>query len=129
MLADVSLSVGPDDRIGVVGPNGVGKSTLLQLLAGVVSPDRGRISLDPATATVGYLAQEHETPPGETVKQTLARRTGCHAAEVELAQAAADLSLGARQAEHRYDAALERFTALGVADLEAELNRRCSMWV
>ena len=41
MLDDVSLSVGPGTCLGVVGPNGVGKSTLLQILAGLMVPDSG----------------------------------------------------------------------------------------
>ncbi|MBW4079634.1 MAG: ATP-binding cassette domain-containing protein, partial [Acidobacteria bacterium] len=48
---------------GVVGPNGVGKSTLLQLLAGWENPDSGSISIDPPNATVGYLAQENVGRP------------------------------------------------------------------
>ena len=123
MLEDVSLTVGPDSRVGVVGPNGVGKSTLLQLLAGVARPDGGRIDLDPPTATVGYLAQEHEAAAGETVQQALARRTGSQAAEAELANAAAGLASGTRAAEHRYEVALERFASIGVADLEARMER------
>ena len=75
VLADVSLTVGPGTRLGVIGPNGTGKSTLLQLLAGILKPDDGSVTLDPPSATVGYLAQEHEAVPGETVGRTLARRT------------------------------------------------------
>ena len=47
VLDGVSLTVGPESRVGVVGPNGVGKSTLLQLLAGLIEPDEGQIVLDP----------------------------------------------------------------------------------
>ncbi|HEX6932061.1 MAG TPA: ATP-binding cassette domain-containing protein, partial [Streptosporangiaceae bacterium] len=39
VLADASLAVGAGDRIAVVGPNGVGKSTLLKVLAGLIQPD------------------------------------------------------------------------------------------
>ena len=60
----VSIAVGPGSRLGVVGPNGVGKSTLLAALGGWLTPTSGRLSLDPPTATVGYLAQEQEHHPG-----------------------------------------------------------------
>lgn len=121
VLAAISLTVGPLARIGVVGPNGVGKSTLLSLLAGRSRPDAGTVTLMPPEATVGYLAQEHERRPGETVRGQLARQTGVDAAEQELAAAAAALvSGGARDAE-RYALALDRFGALGVDTFDARL--------
>ena len=43
VLDRVSLVVAPGDRIGIVGPNGIGKSTLLRVLAGLEQPDAGRI--------------------------------------------------------------------------------------
>ena len=55
VLDRVSLVVPPGDRIGVVGPNGVGKSTLLRVLAGLEEPDSGRIV---RSGSVAYLAQE-----------------------------------------------------------------------
>ena len=64
VLRDISCTVRPSDRVGVVGPNGVGKSTLLSLLAGIEAPMGGSIRVDPPTATVGLLAQEHEAGAG-----------------------------------------------------------------
>src|SRR5215831_11695163 len=43
VLDRVSLVVSPGDRIGIVGPNGIGKSTLLRVLAGLEAPDRGQV--------------------------------------------------------------------------------------
>ena len=43
LLDDVSISVGPETRLGVVGPNGIGKTTLLRVLAGVLAPDAGEV--------------------------------------------------------------------------------------
>ena len=59
MLDDVSFSVTPTTCLGVIGPNGVGKSTLLHILAGLVVPTAGEIRVEPPGATVGYLNQEH----------------------------------------------------------------------
>ncbi len=122
VLRDVSLTVGPGSRIGVVGPNGVGKSTLLRLLAGLEEPDGGTVRVDPPTTTVGYLAQEHGDRPGETVRQALARRTGGAAAEEELTAAAEALGRGEPGADDRYAAALERFSRLAPADLESRIE-------
>jgi ATPase subunit of ABC transporter with duplicated ATPase domains len=122
VLDDVSVTVGPESHLGVVGPNGVGKSSLLQVLAGDVGPDAGEVVLDPPAATVGYLAQEHEARPGVTVREALALRVGATAAEDELTAAAGGLAAGTAEAEQRYETALVRFNALGVADLDARID-------
>ncbi|MCU0267192.1 MAG: ATP-binding cassette domain-containing protein [Acidimicrobiales bacterium] len=119
VLDGVSLTVSPGDRIGVVGANGVGKSTLLRLLAGVERPDAGTVELRPPTATVGLLPQE-EVRSDETVQHFLRRRTGVARAEAELERAAAALAgpdTGDGAADDAYAVALERFLALGGADL------------
>jgi macrolide transport system ATP-binding/permease protein len=51
----LSLKVGPRERVGIVGENGVGKSTLLRLVAGTVAPHGGRVQ---KPADLGYLGQE-----------------------------------------------------------------------
>ncbi len=56
VLRDVSLSVGPGDRIGLLGPNGVGKSTLLRILAGLERPDEGTVERAPSDACSGARA-------------------------------------------------------------------------
>jgi len=121
VLDDVSLTVAPGTCLGVVGPNGVGKSTLLQILAGVLVPLAGVVTLDPPTATVGYLAQEHDARPAETVHEALRRRTGVGAAEEELTASARALGSGEAGAEDRYATALLRYESLAAADFEARL--------
>jgi len=121
VLNDVSLTIAPTSCIGVVGPNGVGKSTLLRLLAGGEQPHAGTMRLDPPGATVGYLAQEHERRSGETVGAALARRTGVTAAESELAHAGEALGRGEAGAEERFAVALERYEGLAAGDIEARI--------
>jgi ATPase subunit of ABC transporter with duplicated ATPase domains len=117
LLAGVELSVGPGTRLGLVGPNGAGKSTLLRTLAGLRPPDGGQVLLTPGTATVGYLPQEPSPRPGETVSELLARRTGVADADRALDAATAALAEGAPGADDAYAAALDRWMALGGADL------------
>ena len=85
LFSGLDLVIAPGDVVGLVGANGAGKSTLLTLLAGVSvdgGPDvTGTVDLSPADASVGYLAQEHERRPGESVAQFVARRTGVAAAQ------------------------------------------------
>jgi len=76
ILVEVILGVPPRARIGVVGPNGVGKSTLLRIAAGLEEPDAGTVTRAPASLTVGYLPQEADLRAGETLLAYLSRRLG-----------------------------------------------------
>jgi ATPase subunit of ABC transporter with duplicated ATPase domains len=118
ILERVSLAVMPGSRIGVVGPNGRGKTTLLRALAGLEPLESGAVSRNPPTLRVGYLPQERDLAPGESLRAYLARRTGVGEAEAELdrleAALVADPSLVEAHAK-----ALDRFLAFGGADLDA----------
>jgi ATPase subunit of ABC transporter with duplicated ATPase domains len=122
VLADVSLVVGPETRLGIVGPNGVGKSTLLRILAGLDRPDAGVIDIAPRTATVGYLAQEPAPSESETVRSFLHRTTGVGAADAALELAADALGRGERRSAEAYADALERWEGLGAGDLDSRVE-------
>jgi ATPase subunit of ABC transporter with duplicated ATPase domains len=125
VLDQVNLTIGPRARIGLVGPNGVGKSTLLRIIAGHEEPDRGALSRAPARLTVGYLEQERAAEPGESVLETLGRRAGVASAEREVEASARELARGV-DADDRYSAALERYLSLGGADFHARARSVCA---
>jgi ATP-binding cassette subfamily F protein uup len=91
LLQDLSLTISSGDRIGVVGINGVGKSTLLRIIAGKLEPDSGDIRRG-RDISVGFLEQI-PTLPGGTVRQSMG--TGW-----------------------QVDAALDRLGMLGAADID-----------
>jgi ATPase subunit of ABC transporter with duplicated ATPase domains len=119
----LSFVLSDGERAGLVGPNGVGKSTLLRLLAGVARPDRGAVATG-SGQRIGWLAQE--APEAST---TLGELLGAGLGEVwtvrrELhglvaAMAAGDTSPATLE---RYGHAQERFEALGGWALEAALD-------
>ena len=122
VLVDVDLLVAPGQRIGVVGPNGTGKSTLLRVLAGQLVPDDGVVEAAPPSATVGLLPQEPDRRLDETVADFIARRTGVADATAELEAATQGLADAAPGADDRYAAALDRWLALGGPDLDARIG-------
>ena len=126
LFEGLDVTVAPGDVIGVVGTNGAGKSTLLRILAGDLEPLDGSVSLAPPDAFVGWLPQEHERVPGETVAAYVARRAGCTAATQAMDDAAAALAdpgAGAAGFDPAdvYSAALDRWLASGAADLDERL--------
>jgi ATPase subunit of ABC transporter with duplicated ATPase domains len=125
IFEDVQLTLGPRSRVGVVGANGAGKTTLLRLLAGLETPDAGHVVRSPAQLTVGYLAQESDVRPGETVLGYLGRRTGVAPAQASFEAAAEALASG-EDGSDEYAAALERFLALGGGDLESRARAVCA---
>lgn len=72
VLAGVNLSLQEGEKVGVIGINGTGKSTLLRILAGLEEPDEGKI-VKANHLTVGFLSQNPEFLPGETVLEAVLR--------------------------------------------------------
>jgi len=124
VLEQVSLSLDGRDRVGVVGPNGVGKTTLLQILGGALTPDAGELVRAPATLSVGFLAQEPDARPGEELLEYLARRTGVAAASATLDERTAELAEHADSID-AYTDALDHFLALAGDGFEARAAEVC----
>ena len=76
-LGGVDLDIEPGQIVALIGPNGSGKSTLLRVIAGLLAPDRGSVSIDGATVTgpsprVGLVFQEPRLLPWRTTAQNVA---------------------------------------------------------
>ena len=76
ILDGASFAIGHHDRVGLIGPNGTGKSTLMKIVAGRIEPDQGEIQIV-RNARAGYLPQElSELPPGSIIDGVLASVPG-----------------------------------------------------
>jgi ATP-binding cassette subfamily F protein 3 len=122
VLQRIGFTINAGERVGLIGPNGGGKSTLLRIIAGVEQADEGTMTRTPSSLTHGYLPQGWEGPPAATVADVLrdAQRSTAvleELAALEARMAAPDLAgdaLGALL--DQYAAAQERFEALGGYD-------------
>ena len=67
ILDAISLTVNRGERVGLIGPNGCGKTTLLRIILGQEPPDSGSVRLGPGDVRIGYLAQALEYAPDATI--------------------------------------------------------------
>ena len=75
IIKDISLSFFPGAKIGLLGLNGAGKSTVLRIMAGVDKDFEGEARPQPGIK-IGYLPQEPELDPGKTVRETVEEGVG-----------------------------------------------------
>jgi ATPase subunit of ABC transporter with duplicated ATPase domains len=134
VLKDISFSISTGQRIGLIGPNGCGKTTLLRILAGQEKPDSGTVTHTRADLHIGYMTQGFEPTPDQTITSTLDLATGKDTAlESEVASLASALAKNPsdREVQTRYDLAIERLSKpaiqpetilapLGLAELSLE---------
>ena len=128
IFAGISLSLEKTDKVGLIGPNGIGKTTLLKVLAGLEKPSAGSLVLSKG-ARVGYLPQEAYTAfdGAGTVRDEMyaafadvrAIETRMRALEHEMAHHASD---GALAALNEYGELQEQFEARGGYDMEDRIN-------
>jgi ATP-binding cassette subfamily F protein 3 len=128
VLQDISFIVNSGERVGLVGPNGCGKTTLLSIILGLEQPDGGQVRLSPSGLSVGYLAQALIFELGETMAQALARVTVEHSqAWAEMQRYAKLMSTSTDRQDiavltEAYAEAEIRFEAAGGYELEARLE-------
>ena len=126
LFADVSVQLAARRRVALVGGNGTGKTTLLEILVGVGEPDEGTVTR-PRDAEIGYLPQDLSASAGGTVHEQVLAGAGTLA---RLAEQLADLErrLAAPGEDHeavlaRYGETQGRFEQLGGYALEAEVGK------
>ncbi|MFO7599713.1 MAG: ABC-F family ATP-binding cassette domain-containing protein [Candidatus Desulfacyla sp.] len=113
---DIGFQVEPGDRIGLVGRNGLGKTTLFRIITGEISPDTGEVRIARRTR-IGYLPQDvHETASGPLLEAVLNAIPG--RAALENALHSADLALRARP-----DEAEQARLGREIAEIHHDINR------
>ena len=120
LFRGLDLVLADGNVTAVVGANGSGKSTLMRTIVGELPVESGTITLAPRDATIGWLPQV-VPDPAESLLAYARRRTGVAAADLALEDASVALAEGRPGAEEEYAATLERWLALGAADLEDRL--------
>src|SRR5512138_3026735 len=76
LFHSITFSVLPGERIGLVGPNGCGKTTLLRILTGEETADAGTVQRTPADLRLGYLSQGLAFAPEDTLASFIIRMEG-----------------------------------------------------
>jgi len=131
VFAGVSFQIEANDRIGLVGPNGEGKSTLLNLITGREEPDEGSIVIA-RNVRIGYLTQTIDFQPQNSLREEM--RTvfaEVRAWEHELSELALELATPAAQADSalheqllkRYDELQTRFELAGGYTYENRIDQ------
>jgi len=114
IIQDISFSVNNGERVGLIGPNGCGKTTLMRILAGIEQPDSGTVALTRPNLRIGYLAQGMDFDPEQTLQTALCLATVSQAElESEIASLAQALSVNPADSslQAKYDSTLSRLSA------------------
>ena len=99
VLADVSFSLAKGQKVALVGDNGIGKTTLLKIVAGLEETDAGTIEVA-STACIGYLPQDTSLVGDETIEEYLRQVTGVDVLERKLEELTSHLEDEAKAREY-----------------------------
>jgi ATP-binding cassette, subfamily F, member 3 len=113
ILQDISLSASNSERIGLIGPNGCGKTTLMRILAGIEQPDSGTVTSTRPNLRIGYLAQGMDFDPEQTLQTTLSLHPVSQAeleAEIESLALALTSNPNDSALQAKYDSTLHQLT-------------------
>jgi ATP-binding cassette subfamily F protein 3 len=126
----VTFTINTRDKVGLVGRNGAGKSTMLKIIAGDIHPDAGKVQRETGS-TLGFLHQEMDMPAGNTVmEETLTAFAHIQAMEDRLEELNREMEVRTDYTSDSYSDMLEEFTHLtekfalvGGITMEAEAER------
>ena len=112
LLDKINFHVSDNDKIGLVGKNGAGKSTVLKLICGLQSPTSGRIDR-PADLSIGYLPQIMEHHKGRTVmEETMTAFDASAEIEREIAEVTRELETRTDYESDEYSVLIEKLSSL-----------------
>ncbi|MGB8213099.1 MAG: ABC-F family ATP-binding cassette domain-containing protein [Anaerolineales bacterium] len=115
VLQDITFTINSGDRLGLIGPNGCGKTTLMRILAGQEKPDSGIVAYTRPNLRFGYLPQGFELDPALTIAEACAP-AATHDSESEFVNLAAALAADPadKDLQFAYDEALQALERAGV---------------
>ena len=127
ILDRLTFQVDSGERVGLLGPNGCGKTTLLRILTGVMDYDEGEVVIAPGKR-VGLISQIPVYPAGYTVEDVLDDAfADLHAMEREMTQLGETMGQGEDQAAMaRYDKLTAAFQAGGGYEMDTNKNKVCN---
>jgi ATP-binding cassette subfamily F protein 3 len=114
VLEEISFTMNPGDHVGLIGPNGCGKTTLLKIIVGIEQPDRGHITCHPKDLKIGYLAQSFEYEPNATLRDLILQILGnLEKIETEISRLASQIATEPDRVDIQiaYHSALKRLEA------------------
>ena len=112
LLNDINFHISENDKIGLVGKNGAGKSTILKLICGLQSPTSGKVAV-PAGVKIGYLPQIMEHHKGKSViDETMTAFADMYALEDELEKVTAELASREDYESKEYQRLIERMNEI-----------------